>query len=247
MTEHTPDAPRDDDNLDSPPGMFAAAAAEAERLERQQAPTDRPLTADDIVEQPEPEQPEHDPALVGRTALESILATDPTITIGEGDATQAVRLRFDLLALAELEKRYGSVVAPMLKLAEAAKGLDTSAPTDAMSGDLIQTVIDTTTIAAGRSRITVPAELREGAAGAPVMPSRVKVKDHPGVFAELLADGPETFFDLLVKVVAAFTASFGGAEGNALTANPGASSSPGGTGGTSPSPSFTSDPAISGA
>lgn len=253
MSEQHPDTPAatqpypaaDDDHLDSPPGMFQADAAERAATE---PPAERPLTPADLRPVEEPEQPKHDPALVGPTALANILTTDPVVTIGDGETRQTVRLRFDLLALAELEKRYGTVIGPMQKLAAAATSLDSSSPTEGLGGDLIGTVLEVVTIAAGRQRIVVPDELRAGSAGAPVMAQRVKVKDQPRVFEELLADGPETFVDLLVKVTSAFTAAFGnlgGAEGKAPTAS--STGSPGGTGGTSPSESSTSDPATSGA
>lgn len=269
MTEHTPNPEQDptapvtppssaavDEFLDAQPGAFAADAAEREETgqgpDPQDAavapPAERPLTAGDLKPaEPEPDEPEHDPALVGPTALENLLATDTTITIGDADARQTVRLRFDLLALANLEKRYGSVMAPMLTLTDAAAALEGGGASTADSPELIATVLEVVRIAAGRERFTVPDELRAGAAGAPVMPQRVRVKDQPDTFLEVLADGPETFMDLLLKVVAAFAAAFGSggsAEGNVPSGSPG---SPGGTGGTPLSESSDSRPVSSGA
>lgn len=243
-----------DEFIDAQPGAFAADAAEREEAGQGPDPQDagtRPLTSDDIVDTPaEPEAPQHDPTLVGSTALENLLATDTNVTIGDAEHRQTIRLRFDLLALANLEKRYGTVMAPMEQLTAAAAALEGGEPSSGMSGELIGTVLEVTKIAAGRERFTVPEELRAGSAGAPVMPTRVRVKDQPDVFLEVLADGPESFVDLLLKVVAAFAAAFGstgttgGAEGNGPA---GSTGSPGGTGGTSLSASSTSDPASSGA
>jgi len=266
MTENTPNPEQDpaapvtppssaaiDEFLDAQPGAFAADAAEREQAGEGPDPQDasvRPLTSDDIAAPAEPEAPQHDPALVGPTALENLLATDTTVVIGDPEHRQTIRLRFDLLALANLEKRYGTVMAPMEQLTAAAAALEGGEASRGMSGELIGTVLEVAKIAAGRERFTVPEELRAGSAGAPVMPSRVRVKDQPDVFLEVLADGPESFVDLLLKVVAAFAAAFGstgetgGAEGNGPA---GSTGSPGGSGGTSPSATFTSDPASSGA
>lgn len=261
MTEHTPTpeqhpaghVPADDFHLDSPPGSFAADAAERAQAGQGPDPQDaavRPLTEDDITPTPTDDDAgdRPDPALVGPTALDNLLATDTTITIGEGPDRQTVPLRFDLLALATLEKQYGNVMAPMQRLSEAAVALEGGAASEGVQPELIGTVLEVTKIAASRQKFTVPDELRAGNAGAPVMPARVRVKDQPDVFVELLADGPESFVDLLLKVVAAFAAAFGSADGRAEGNDPsGSTGSPGGSGGTSPSANSTSALASSGA
>lgn len=252
--DHTGHTPADDFHLDSPPGMFAADAAERTQAGQGPDPQDaavRPLTQDDIAPAPADDggaADRPDPALVGRAALDNLLATDTTVVIGEGPNRQSIPLRFDLLALAALEQQYGNVMAPMERLSEAAVALEGGAASEGVQPELIGTVLEVTKIAASRQKFTVPDELRAGSAGAPVMPARVRVKDQPDVFVELLADGPESFVDLLLKVVAAFAAAFGSADGRAEGNDPsGSTASPGGSGGTSPSATSTSALASSGA
>lgn len=200
----------------------------------------RPLTTADVVEAPPVEAltPSTDPELVGPTAAALLLA-DSTGRVRLGDGT-SLPVRFDMLSLSRLEKRYGSVIAPMRKLEAGAKDLESSS--EDSNGGLIETTLETLRFACARQRINV--------AGL----GSVKVADAPEQFLELVADGPDGFVDILKLVLKAFSEAFGAspvptatpssAEGNAPTA---ASVSPGGSGGTTPSATYTSGPATSGA
>lgn len=199
----------------------------------------RPLTTADVVETAPAEAltPSTDPELVGPSAAALLLA-DLSGRVRLGDGT-SLPVRFDMLSLSRLEQRYGSVIAPMRKLEAGAKDLESSS--DGSNGGLIETTLETLRFACARQRINV--------AGL----GSIKVADAPEQFLELVADGPDGFVDILKLVLKAFSEAFGAsptptaatssAEGNAPTA---ASVSPGGSGGTTPSATFTSGPAISG-
>lgn len=201
----------------------------------------RPLTTADVVEAPPVEAltPGTDPELVGPAAAALLLA-DSSGRVRLGDGT-SLPVRFDMLSLSQLEKRYGSVIAPMRKLEAGAKDLESAG--DSGNGGLIETTLETLRFACARQRINLG-----GSVG------MVKVADAPDKFLELVADGPDGFVDILKLVLKAFSEAFGAspvptatpssAEGNAPTA---ASVSPGDSGGTTPYATSTSDPATSGA
>lgn len=203
----------------------------------------RPLTTADVVEAPPVEAltPSTDPELVGPTAAALLLA-DSSGRVRLGDGT-SLPVRFDMLSLSRLEKRYGSVIAPMRKLEAGARDLENAGANEGSSnGGLIETALETLRFACARQRINV--------AGL----GSVKVADAPEAFLELVADGPDGFVTILKLVLKAFSEAFG--EGPVPTAAPSsaegnaprpASVSPGGSGGTTPSETSTSGPATSGA
>lgn len=198
-----------------------------------------PLTADRITPEPE-HQAEHaaepapspTPELTGTSALDLILPEHPTLTLSTGETFD---VKFDLRALANLERRFGTIMRPIRTIVAAAQGLESDA---ADTPPLFDTLLATLRCALQRSVYT-------NADGNRVRADSDETWDE---FVGLIDTDLTPMQDLIALVTVGVTTAFGAlgkAQTTTETQTP-PSPFPGATGGTPPSASGTSTQTVSG-